>query len=104
MRPCYFVVTKGIAGEVPSKYWDELPRAPIRNLVYVVRLDLLPNGEDMCRAPLVDLFAAVYRHLKKRGKLPPRWEPPPRPKQEAGTKVRVGNREVHPRRYLPDAP
>ena len=101
-RPAYFVVARRDGREVPAIYWDELPQQPIRNLVYLVRLDVLPNGPALVAAPLADLYA-VFCHLRKRGKLPPRWEPPPRPKAEAA-KVYQGHREVHPRRHLPDLP
>lgn len=80
-RPAYFVVQRIMGRETPLIFWDELPKAPIRNLVYIQRLDLFPNGADLVRAPLGNLFA-VYQHLKARGKLPPRWEPP-KPKKEA---------------------
>jgi hypothetical protein len=80
-RPAFFIVTRQYGRETPAIFWDELPRAPIRNLVYVQRLDLFPNGADLVRAPLAQLFA-VYQHLKAREKLPPRWEPP-KPKKEA---------------------
>jgi hypothetical protein len=40
----------------------------------------LPNGEQLVAAPLSDLFA-VYCVLKRKGKLPPRYEPP-RPNSE----------------------
>lgn len=74
-RPAYFVVARWCGREVPAIYWDELPRQPIRGLEYVIRLDILPNAAAMMRAPVSDLLG-VYRFLKKRGKLPPRWEPP----------------------------
>ena len=79
MRPAYFVVQRLYGREVPAVYWDELPREPLRGLVYVQRLDLFPNAERLCAASLDQLFAA-FLHLRKRGKLPPRWEPP-KPKQ-----------------------
>ena len=90
-RPAFFVVTRQSGREVPAIYWDEVPKAPIRNLVYVQRLDLFPNAADLVRAPLSDLFA-VYQHLQRRGKLPPRWEPP-KPKKEAPPKE-AGQGEV----------
>ena len=75
-RACFFTVERIQGREVPHLYWDELPhRRPIRNLVYVVRLDQLPNGSLMIHRPLKDLYS-VYQHLQRRGKLPPRWEPP----------------------------
>ena len=101
-RPAYFVVSLVDGREVPAIWWDELPRLPIRNLIYVVRPDVLPNGAALCAASLGQLYD-VFCHLRKRGKLPPRWEPPPRPKAEA-PKVYQGHREVHPRRHLPDLP
>jgi hypothetical protein len=74
-RPCFFVVALDSFGrEQPALYWDELPRAPIRRLIYVQRLDLFPNAEQLMSASLERLFD-VYRRLKARGKLPPRWEP-----------------------------
>ena len=82
-RPCYFVVALDHTGrEQPSLYWEELPRTPIRRMTYVLRLDEQPNGERMVRTPLADLFS-VYQHLKRRGKLPPRWEPPKPPPRES---------------------
>ena len=72
-RPAYFVVSRSMGREVPAIFWDELPREPIPNLVYVTRLDQLSNGAELLSEPLSQLFA-VYQHLRKRGKLPPRWE------------------------------
>ena len=80
LRPCFFTVQVILGREVPLIYWDELPRTPIRNLVYVVRLDEMPHAERLCNSSLSQLYA-VYRHLKQRGQLPPRWEPP-KPKKE----------------------
>jgi hypothetical protein len=62
-------------------FWDELPRSPIRNLEYVLRLDVLPNATRLVNASLGELFA-TYQALKARGKLPPRWEPPKPKKPE----------------------
>jgi hypothetical protein len=102
-RPAYFVVTRDYFGrETPALYWDELPERGIRRLVYLQRLDLLPNAAALCGASLDQLFT-VYQFLQKRGKLPPRWEPPPRPQAERPA-VKTGYREVHARRHLPDAP
>ena len=95
-RPAYFTVALVLGRETPAIWWDELPRAPIRNLVYVLRLDTLPNGETLAGAPLAQLYS-VFCHLRKRGKLPPRWEPPPRDPVEKA-KVRTGYRDHHPRR------
>jgi hypothetical protein len=78
-RAAYFVVQRLYGREVPAIYWDELPKAPLRALVYIQRLDLFPNGAQLVKASLADLFA-VYQMLKRKGKLPPRWEPP-KPKQ-----------------------
>jgi hypothetical protein len=91
-RPAYFVVAKRHGQECPAVYYDELPRQPIRNLVFVVRLDQLPNGHDLVRASTGDLYA-VYCRLRDRGKLPPRWEPPPKPKAAAAERL-VGHREA----------
>lgn len=88
-RPCYFVVARLMGRPAPMLYWDELPREPIRHLEYVVRLDEL--APSLVTSPLADLFA-VYLRLKKLGKLPPRWEPPPRPKAEAARNL-LGHRE-----------
>lgn len=74
-RPCYFAVQRIMGLEMPTLYWDEPPRSPIRNLVYIVRLDTLPNGHALVEAGLTKLFT-VYQRLKASGKLPPRWEPP----------------------------
>lgn len=86
-RPCYFVV----AGRVPMLYWDELPREPIRGLEYVVRLDQLPDGDRLAQTPLNQLYG-TYRALRRRGTLPPRWEPPPLPKA-AQAQLKIGHRE-----------
>ena len=72
-RPCYFTVERILGRQVPKLYWDDLPRTPIRGLEYVVRLDQLPNGSLWQHRPLKDLLA-VYQHLKRLRKLPPRWE------------------------------
>ena len=101
-RRAYFTVALVNGREVPALWWDELPRAPIRHLRYVVRLDQLPNAEALLRAPLGHLYE-VFCVLRRRGKLPPRWEPPPRP-AAAPAKVYTGHRETHPRRHLPDLP
>lgn len=74
-RPAYFVVSRIMGRPQPAIYWDELPRTPIRNLDYVVRLDQLPNADKLVNAPLVELFAA-YLSLRAKNALPPRWEPP----------------------------
>lgn len=91
LRPAYFVVRRIYGREVPAIYWDELPREPVRFLVYIVRLDQLPGGEALLRAPLPQLWR-YYQILKAVGKLPPRWEPPPRPKGKPA-KLLVGHRE-----------
>lgn len=90
-RPAYFCVRRLYGREVPEIYWDELPREPLRALVYIVRLDQLPNAEALLRAPLWQLFG-VYQRLKAAGTLPPRWEPPPRKKGDPA-KTLVGHRE-----------
>jgi hypothetical protein len=74
-RAAYFVVQRLYGREVPAIYWDELPKAPLRALGYVVRLDTFPNGAQLVKASIADLFA-VYQMLKLKGKLPPQWEPP----------------------------
>lgn len=80
-RACFFVVALDFFGrEQPAIYWEELPRTPIRRLVYVQRLDLFPNAKELVNAPMERLFA-TYLRLKRMGKLPPRWEPP-KPKKE----------------------
>jgi hypothetical protein len=87
-RRAYFVVERRMGREQPAIYWDELPHRPIRNLDYIVRLDLLPNAEALMHASLAELFR-IYRALKQRGKLPPRWEPPsPRKKEAAAENAR----------------
>jgi hypothetical protein len=75
----YFVIAKRHGVEHAALFHDELPRQPIRNLVYVLRLDQLPNSHDLVCASTGQLYA-VYCRLRDRGKLPPRWEPPPKPK------------------------
>jgi hypothetical protein len=81
-RACFFVVARIMGKSTPMIFWDELPRAPIRNLEYVLRLDVLPNGVALVNASLKQLFA-TYSMLKARGKLPPKWEPPKPPPQQA---------------------
>jgi hypothetical protein len=101
-RALFFVVSRLHGRPTPALYWDELPRAGVRNLDYIVRLDQLPNGPQLVAQSLAQLFA-VYQHLKRRGKLPPRWEPPPRPKARPATR-KPGHREYHARRFMPDPP
>lgn len=72
-RPCYFVVAREMGLSVPMLYWDWLPREMPRGVEYVVRLDLLPDGERLTRTPLRQLYG-TYRALKRRGALPPRYE------------------------------
>lgn len=91
-RAAYFVVQRvNGGGEQPAIYWDALPAAPLRHLVYIVRLDEQPNGADLCAASLDQLFT-VFKMLRARGKLPPRWEPPKQQKAGATT-TKVGHRE-----------
>jgi hypothetical protein len=101
-RPCYFVVAQWLGREVPQLFWDELPREPVRNMIYVMRLDQHPDAERLCATDVAQLYD-TFCHLRHAGKLPPRWEPPKRPSAEPA-KVRTGHREVHPRRHLPDLP
>ena len=75
--------------EMPALYWEELPRTPIRRMVYVQRLDLFPNAEKLMAASLEQLFE-VYQRLKRAGKLPPRWEPP-KPKKGDAAPSGAGN-------------
>lgn len=91
LRPAYFCVQRLYGREVPAIFWDELPREPLRALVYVVRLDQLPRADELLRAPIDQLFQ-FYQRLKSRGQLPPRWEPPPR-KEAQKAKILVGHRE-----------
>lgn len=81
-RACFFVVAKVMGKSAPMIFWDELPKAPIRNLEYVLRLDVLPTGVALVNASLKQLFA-TYLALKMRGELPPRWEPPKPKKPDA---------------------
>jgi hypothetical protein len=74
LRPAYFVVQRRFGHEQPAIYWDDLPRSPLPGLVYVVRLDQLPNAEANCAAPLSKLYE-VFCRLRPLGKLPPRWDP-----------------------------
>jgi hypothetical protein len=101
-EPAYFVVAKRHGVERVAIYHDELPRATIRNMVYVVRLDTLPNGHDLVRAPTGQLYA-VYCRLRDRGKLPPRWEPPPKPKAAKAERL-IGHREDFARTWDSDRP
>ena len=103
MRPAYFVVSLLNGRETPAIYWDELPRAPIPRLVYVLRLDQQPNAKALCEANLAKLYA-VFCHMRKRGKLPPKYEPPPRKAENGPAKLKEGHREYHSRRFLPDLP
>lgn len=91
LRPAYFVVRRLAGREVAEIYWDYMPSESVRFLVYVVRLDQLPGGEALLRAPL-DQLHRYYQILKACGKLPPRWEPPPR-KQGEPAKLLVGHRK-----------
>lgn len=78
IRPAYFVVRRHQGQEIPEIYWDELPRPEVRrlwDLVYILRLDEQPDAETVVNAPLGKLFA-TFQMLRRRGKLPPRWEPP----------------------------
>lgn len=69
-RPAYFVISRVLGRLTPAIYWDELPRAPIRNLEYVTRLDLLPP-EHLLRleVPLARL-SEIYAMLLAAGQLP----------------------------------
>jgi hypothetical protein len=88
-RPCFFVVALDYVGRPqPALYWDELPRTPIRRMVYVQRLDLFPNADKLMSASLEQLFE-TYQRLKRRGKLPPRWEPP-KPEKGGAAPAEVG--------------
>lgn len=102
-RAAYFVVHRLLGRSVPTIFWDELPREPIYQLEYVVRLDALSEDNLLRLHVPLNRLAEIYATLNAAGKLPPRWEP--LPKAKAGdTKPLLGNREVHARRYLPDAP
>jgi hypothetical protein len=87
-RPTYFVVAKRHGIEHAEVYFDELPRAPIRGLVYVVRLDQLPDAERWLRLPVRALYR-TYHALAERGTLPPRYEPPSR-KPAGNTPAPIG--------------
>lgn len=91
MRSAYFVVHKVLGTEQAAIWWDALPRHPIPNLVYVLRLDQQPNAEKLCTAPLAQLYR-TFQTMRERGKLPPRWQPPPPPKK-AETVIGFGHRE-----------
>lgn len=90
-RPAYFVVQKFAGLERPAIYWDELPREPLRNLVYVVRLDQLPGATSLTGQPTTWLYR-VFCHLRRKGMLPPRYEPPPRKTAEKPV-AKAGHRE-----------
>lgn len=79
-RAAYLVISRRLGRPTPAIYWDELPRAPVYELEYVVRLDQLPE-DNLLRldVPLTRL-ATIYTTLKDAGKLPPRWEPPAKAK------------------------
>jgi hypothetical protein len=70
VRPAYFVIVNRNGRECPAVYWDELPRGTIRNRIYVLRLDTLPNAEEILAKPVTELYA-MYQRLARRGKLPP---------------------------------
>lgn len=91
MSPAYFIVATRHGREYASISHDELP-AKIRNLVYVVRLDVLPNAAELVRASTGQLYA-VYCRLRDRGKLPPRWEPPkPKPRAAPSNRAATSDR------------
>lgn len=81
-RPAYFVVQRLYGREVPAIYWDQLPRSPLRSLVYIVRLDQLPGATSLTGQPTTWLYR-LFCQLRRQGKLPPRWEPPKQGKAEA---------------------
>lgn len=91
LRPAYFVVRRRYGREVPEIYWDELPREPLRGLVYVVRLDQLPGAASLTGQPTTWLYR-LFCQLRRQGKLPPRWVPPP-PKQAGKAVIKFGHRE-----------
>jgi hypothetical protein len=101
-RPAYFIVQKTDLGLRPTIFWDEMPRERPRGIEYVVRLDELPGGDKLVERPLSELFG-VYLQMKRRGNLPPQWQPPKRPPAPEEKRL-LGHREVHPRRHLLDAP
>lgn len=71
----YFAVERTPTGERPALYHDHLPRrlsattAQRDGLIYVVRMDTLPNGARWCAMSLADLYAA-YLVARDGGRLP----------------------------------
>jgi hypothetical protein len=74
-EPVYFLVTRRHGEEKFSLCYERIPtaysghRARDNGLVYVLRLDTLPEGERWMARPLSEL-AAQYAWLKVRGRLP----------------------------------
>jgi hypothetical protein len=90
-RPAYFVVAKRHGVEYACIVWDELPRAPIPNLVYLARLDTMPNADALGKLS-TDQLLTLYRRLRNRGNLPSCWEPPPKPRAQPAERL-IGYRE-----------
>lgn len=104
MRPAYFVVYRVLGREVPAIFWDELPKEPVRQMIYVTRLDELPNGAALVEQRLSVLYR-VFCDLRQAGKLPPRWEPPARTpaddaKMLAGVLIRLLPMATTPRHRI----
>jgi hypothetical protein len=75
-RTLFFVVSRLHGRPIPALYWDELPRAGVRNLDYVVRLDQLPPDSLLRLDVPLARRLALYTVLHEAHRLPPRWKPP----------------------------
>jgi hypothetical protein len=90
----YFAVVKWLNREQPQLFYDIIPPVLLTRgspLHYCTRIDTLPDGDKLIATPLWKLMA-VYRAMKKAGKLPAENRGP-RLKTEAGpTKLVIGER------------
>jgi hypothetical protein len=75
VAPLYFVVWRRAGAETPSLYHDHLPgwihgkHAAARGLVYMLRLDTLPDAERWVAMGLDELWRH-YCRLRDKGRLP----------------------------------
>ena len=79
-EPVFFVVERTADGEIPSLCYDVLPSRMTRRIpqgsaeqspmIYVLRLDRLPDAERWQAMSLADLYSR-YCELRDAGKLPP---------------------------------
>jgi hypothetical protein len=73
-RPVFFVVEKTMLGEQAALYWDDPPqiRGIRPNIIYIVRLDQLPNANHWLTMPLTELYF-FYRKALAGNTLPPQY-------------------------------